>query len=44
MAQAEGFESPPYTNLREYQSMKRQGLQILEIPFDELESDIDSNE
>lgn len=39
MAREEGFEKPPYTNLKTYQLYKRQGSQILSYPEDELETE-----
>jgi hypothetical protein len=41
MARAEGFHSPPYTNLRSYQEYKKQGKAILNIAEDEIESEAD---
>lgn len=39
MAREEGFEVPPYTNLKSYQAYKKQGAEILNIPADEVESE-----
>jgi hypothetical protein len=39
MAREEGFEVPPYTNLRSYQAHKKLGAGILTIPADEVESE-----
>lgn len=39
MAREEGFEVPPYTNLKSYQVYKKQGSAILNIPEDEVESE-----
>lgn len=33
MAREEGFEEPPYTNLKSYQFYKKQGAEILAIPL-----------
>lgn len=41
MAREEGFEFPPYTNLKGYQAFKKQGAGILTIPEDEIESEAD---
>jgi hypothetical protein len=40
MAKDEGFEAQPFTNLKSYQSYKKQGSEILNIPEDEIESEI----
>lgn len=40
MAKAEGFESPPYTNLRNYQVYKRQGANIISVPEGQIESEV----
>ena len=42
MAREDGFEVPPYTNLKSYQVYKRQGAGILNIPQDEIESESDA--
>jgi Restriction endonuclease EcoRV len=43
MAQQEGFNAPPYTNLKSYQAYKKQGTAILTVPEDEIESDPDED-
>jgi len=51
MAREDGFEAPPYTNLKSYQAYKKQGAQILNIPeaaiqteADDIETDQDASE
>jgi hypothetical protein len=39
MAQAEGYEKPPYTNLIAYQEYKQRGSGILNIPENEIQTD-----
>ena len=39
MAREEGFEEPPYTNLKSYQAHKKQGAGILNLPEDEVETE-----
>jgi hypothetical protein len=39
MAKEEGFDRPPYTNLKTYAMYKRQGAKILVMPEDEIESE-----
>lgn len=41
MAREEGFELPPYTNLKSYQAYKKQGSGILYVPEDDIESEAD---
>jgi len=41
MAREEGFEEPPYTNLKTYQTYKKQGAEIINIPEEEIESESD---
>lgn len=41
MAREEGFEVPPYTDLKSYQAFKKQGSQILNIPENEIETEAD---
>lgn len=41
MAEKDGFDAPPYTNLKGYQAYKKQGTAILEIPEDEIETEAD---
>lgn len=41
MARAEGFEKPPYSNLKEYREHKEQGATILSIPVDQLASEVE---
>lgn len=41
MAREDGFEEPPYTNLRSYQAYKKQGAKILDIPEDAIETETD---
>lgn len=43
MAREEGFEAPPYTNLKSYQVYKKQGSSILNIPEDEIESEAEGD-
>lgn len=40
MAREEGFSRPPYTNLKEYQAYKKQGAAILQIPEDQVTSEV----
>jgi hypothetical protein len=44
MAKEAGFLTPPYTNLKTYQTFKKQGSQILAIPEDEIESEVDGDD
>jgi hypothetical protein len=44
MAREEGFGEPPYTNLKGYQAHKKQGAGILNIPEDEVETEVDDDE
>ena len=44
MARAEGFEEPPYTNLKDYHTVKQRGAQILNVPETEIESEADDQE
>lgn len=39
MAKAEGFDTPPYTNLVEYKRYKEQGSSILQIPENQIETE-----
>jgi hypothetical protein len=39
MARAAGFDKPPYTNLKTYKLFKGQGIKILDIPDDSVETD-----
>lgn len=39
MAREEGFEQPPYNNLKAYQEYKKQGAQILSIPEVQIETE-----
>jgi hypothetical protein len=39
MAKEDGFEKPPYTNLKSYYAYKRQGSKILSVPEEEIESE-----
>ncbi|KAB2902729.1 MAG: restriction endonuclease [Anaerolineae bacterium] len=41
MAREDGFEEPPYTNLKSYQAYKKQGAVILDIPEDDIETETD---
>ena len=41
MAKEDGFEVPPYTNLKTYQNYKKQGAQILNIPETDIETEDD---
>lgn len=41
MAREDGFEMPPYTNLKSYQAYKKQGAEILSVPADEVESEVE---
>jgi len=41
MAREEGFEQPPYTNLKTYQKYKKQGSQILSVPEEEITTEAD---
>jgi hypothetical protein len=43
MAREDGFEVPPYTNLKSYQAYKKQGAGILTIPEDEVESEAEED-
>ncbi|HRF99190.1 MAG TPA: type II restriction endonuclease, partial [Aggregatilineales bacterium] len=43
MAREEGFENPPYTNLKAYQAYKKQGAMILDIPEIEIETEANDN-
>lgn len=42
MAREEGFEAPPYSNLKFYQAYKKQGAHILEVPEEEIETEADN--
>jgi hypothetical protein len=42
MAKEAGFNVPPYTNLKSYQTFKQQGSQILSIPEDEIETEVET--
>lgn len=44
MAREEGYENPPYSNLKEYQLYKRQGVHILTIPETEIETEASENQ
>jgi hypothetical protein len=44
MAREEGFEEPPYTNLKSYQTYKKQGAQIINIPEEEVETEVNEIE
>lgn len=44
MARQDGFERPPYRNLKEYQQYKALGAQILELPASTLETEAIENE
>ncbi len=44
MAREEGYENPPYSNLKEYQLYKRQGAYILTIPETEIETEGSENQ
>lgn len=41
MAREEGFEEPPYTNLKTYQTYKKYGAAIINMPEAEIESESD---
>lgn len=43
MAREEGFEEPPYSNLKTYQTYKKRGAAILSIPEDEIETESDDD-
>ena len=43
MAHEEGFEEPPYTNLKTYQAFKKRGASVLDIPEHEIESEADED-
>jgi hypothetical protein len=43
MAREEGYEEPPYTNLKTYQTYKKQGAGILSIPEDEIDSEVEED-
>ena len=44
MAQAEGFDAPPYTNLKNYHEYKKQGAAILNFSETEIESEIEDSD
>ncbi len=44
MAKAENFENRPYTNLKTYQSYKKQGSQILNIPEEQVKTEAGSDD
>jgi hypothetical protein len=41
MASADGFVEPPYANLKTYYVYKQQGLQILNVPIEQIETEAD---
>lgn len=41
MAKDDGFEAPLYINLRTYHEFKKRGSQILEIPVEDVETEVD---
>ncbi len=43
MAREDGFEVPPYSNLKTYQAYKKLGAEILNIPEDEIETESEDN-
>lgn len=43
MAREAGFNAPPYTNLKSYQTFKQSGPQILSIPEDEIETEAEAS-
>ena len=44
MAREDGFDEPPYTNLKTYQAYKKRGAEILNVPEDEIETESDDEE
>jgi glutathione peroxidase-family protein len=44
MAEKDGFDKPPYTNLLTYKKYKEQGAQILNIPEQILRTEADTSE
>ena len=44
MAREDGFDEPPYTNLKTYQAYKKRGAEILNVPEDEVETESDDEE
>lgn len=39
MARQEGFDAPPYTNLKTYRAYKKRGAEILDLPEDDIETE-----